>query len=129
MPITVSWDNPSQTIICCQFDAVWTWSDVFAMNHDIVSMMDTVTHPVHVIIIMQGKTFPKSGTLIYTKHLFIHPHPNYANHVVFVGDDILIKTFEQIIRKVYVLSMSKIKSSYAETLDDARRLIKPDVQV
>jgi hypothetical protein len=129
MSITVSWDNLSKTIICCKFDTVWTWDDVFAINRDIAVMMDAVDHPVHKIVIMQGKTFPKSGTLIYTKHLFIHSHANYANHVVFVGGDILIKTFEQIIRRVYVQSMSDIKSNYAETLDDARRLIKPDVQV
>jgi hypothetical protein len=126
MPITISWDNAPKTIIRCEFDAIWTWNDVFAINREIEGMMDTVDHPVHMIIIMQGTTFPKSGTLIYTKNLFIHAHPNYSNHVVFVGGNALIKTFEQIIRKAYVQSMSGIKSAYVETLEDARLLIKPD---
>lgn len=126
MPITVSWDNPPKTIIRCEFDAIWTWEDVFAINRKIESMMDTVDHAVHMIIIMHGKTFPKSGTLIYTKHLFIHAHSNYSKHVVFVGVNALIKTFEQIIRKAYAQSMSDIKSNYAETLEDARRLLEFD---
>lgn len=128
MPITVAWDNPAKSIIRCEFDIVWTWSDVFAINRDIEGMMDTVDLSVHVIIVMQGQAFPKSGTLIYTKHLFVHVHPNYANHVVIVGGNVLIKTFEQIIRKAYVLSMNDIRSDYAETIDEARRLISPDVQ-
>ena len=128
MPITVVWDNLPKTIIRCEFDTPWTWSEVFAINRDIDKMMSTVKHPVYMINVMRGKTFPKSGTLIYTKHLFIHPHPNYANHVVFVGANALIKTFEQIIRKAYAQSMSGIDSDYVEIIEDARRLIIPDVQ-
>ena len=129
MPITASWDNLSKTIIRCEFDTEWTWNDVFAINHDVDGMMDTVNHPVHLIILMAGQAFPKTGTLIYTKHLFIHAHPNYAKHVVFVGGNALIKTFEQIIRKAYALSMSGIQSHYADNLVDARRLITPDIKV
>lgn len=125
MPITVCWDNVSKTIIRCEFDVVWTWNDVFAINRDIDGMMDTVDHPVHILIVMASQAFPKTGTLIYTKHLFIHTHRNYANHVVFVGGNVLIKTFEQIIRKAYAQSMSNIHSHYADTLDDARRLLTP----
>jgi len=129
MSITVSWDNVSKTIIRCEFDIVWTWNDVFTINRDIHTMLDTVDHPVHIIIVMASPAFPKTGTLIYTKHLFIHLHPNYANHVVFVGGNVLIKTFEQIIRKAYAQSMSGIHSHYADTLADARRIIALDVQV
>ncbi len=127
MAITVSWDDIFKTIIRCEFEPIWTWDDVFAVNRDIIDMLNTVDHPVCMINVMQGQSFPKSGTLIYTKHLFVHKHPNYANHVVFVGRTALIKTFEQIIRKAYTQSMSNIKSAYADSLDEARRLIPPDV--
>jgi len=127
MAITVSWDDIFKTIIRCEFDTTWTWDDVFATNRDIIEMLNSVDHPVCVINVMRGQAFPKSGTLIHTKHLFVHIHPNYANHVVFVGRTALIKTFEQIIRKAYAQSMSNIKSAYADSLDEARRLIPPDV--
>jgi len=123
MPITVHWDNPSYTAIRCEFDMSWTWNDVFAMNREIQTMMDTVNHPVAVLIQMHGKAFPQSGTLTYTKHLFIHDHTNYANHVIFVGGSVLIKTFERIIRKAYVQSMCNIHSDYVENLDTARNLL------
>lgn len=122
MPIDIDWDNPSKTIITCEFDAEWSWNDVFAMNREIEKMMDTVSHPVRVVIIMRGKKFPQSGTLTYTKHLFIHDHPNYANHVVFVGGNDLVKTFERIIRRAYVQAMNPIRSDYVETMGDARQL-------
>jgi hypothetical protein len=128
MSITVSWDNESKTIIRCEFDTVWTWNDVFAINREIDGMMTTVKHSVYIIVVMEDQIFPKSGTLIYTKHLFIHKHSNYAKHVVFVGGNILIKTFEQIIRKAYAQSMSGIHSDYVDSLDEARQLITPDVQ-
>ena len=129
MPINIRWDNPSKTIICCEFDPIWTWNDVFAMNRDVEEMMESVEHSVRVVVIMRGKKFPQSGTLTYTKHLFIHDHPNYANHVVFVGGNALIKTFERIIRKAYVQAMNPICSDYVETLDDARHLLQTrDIQ-
>ena len=123
MPITVSWDDETQDAIRCEFEVVWTWNDVFAMNREIESMMDSVHHPVHVMICMKGKAFPQSGTLTYTKHLFIHDHHNYANHVIFVGGSVLIKTFERIIRKAYVQSMCNIHSDYVDTVDGARQLV------
>jgi len=123
MPINIQWDDPSSTIICCEFDKEWTWNDVFAMNRNIEMMMDSVTHSVHVIIIMHGNKFPQTGTLTYTKHLFLHDHPNYANHVVFVGGNVLVKTFERIIRKAYAQAMNPICSDYVETLADAHNLL------
>lgn len=123
MPITVHWDNPSHTTIRCDFGVNWTWNDVFAMNREIEVMMDTVGHRVAVVIQMHGRAFPQSGTLTYTKHLFIHNHPNYADHVIFVGGSVLIKTFERIIRKAYVQSMCNIHSDYVETMDSARDLL------
>lgn len=124
MPIDIRWDNSSHSIICCDFAKTWTWNDVFAMNKQIENMMDSVDHPVQVVIIMKGKKFPNSGTLTYTKHLFIHNHPNYANHVIFVGGNDLIKTFERIIRRAYVQAMNPIYSDYVDTLDDARHLLQ-----
>lgn len=124
MPIDIRWDNPAKTAIYCEFDTVWSWNDVFAMNRDIEAMMDAVQHQVYVMILMRGKNFPKTGTLTYTKHLFIHDHPNYANHIIFIGESVLIKTFERIIRKAYVQSMNQICSDYVETLEDARRLLR-----
>lgn len=124
MPIDVGWDNTSQQIICCSFAQTWTWNDVFVMNREIENMMDTVNHEVCVVITMQADVFPKSGTLTYTKHLFIHNHPNYANHVIFVNGSVLIKTFERIIRKAYVQSMRDIRSDYVDSLEKARQLIK-----
>ncbi len=126
MPITVHWDDPLHTIIRCEFDKVWTWNDVFAMNREINMMMDTVNYPVPVVVQMHGRAFPKSGTLTYTKHLFIHDHHNYANHVIFVGGSVLIKTFERIIRKAYVQSMCNIHSDYVETMELARQLLDQD---
>lgn len=123
MPIVVDWDNELQTVIRCDFDSTWTWNDVFAMNRTIETLMDTVNHPVKVMIVMSGKNFPQSGTLTYTKHLFVHDHPNYDRHVVFVGGTILIKTFERIIRKAYVQAMSNVYSDYADTVESARQLL------
>ncbi len=124
MPIAVGWDNTSQQIICCSFAETWTWNDVFAMNCEIENMMETVNHDVCVVITMQTDVFPKSGTLTYTKHLFIHKHSNYANHVIFVNGSVLIKTFERIIRKAYVQSMRDIRSDYVDSLEHARQLIR-----
>jgi|GEM_PF-1997943 len=123
MAITVKWENSAHTVIRCEFDVSWTWNDVFAMKREIESMMDTAEQPVTVLIQMHGKAFPESGTLTYTKHLFIHNHPKYANHVIFVGGSVLIKTFERIIRKAYVQSMCNIQSDYVDTLDGAHHLL------
>ena len=124
MSIDLDWDNPSKTIITCEFDTEWTWNDVFEMNREIEKMMDSVSHAVHVVIIMRSNKFPQSGTLTYTKHLFIPDHPNYANHVDFVGGNLLIKTFERIIRRAYAQAMNPIRSDYVETMRDARQLFR-----
>jgi len=127
VPIDVTWDDPRKTIIACEFDAEWTWDDVFAMNREIVQMMESVSHAVRVVINMRGRKFPQSGTLTNTKHLFVHDHPNYANHVIFVGDNGLVKTFEGIIRRAYAQAMNPIRSDYVETIDNARQLLcSPD---
>ena len=123
MSITVDWDDNEKSVIRCEFDAIWTWNDVFAMNRTIEALMDTVQHPVNVMIIMRGKNFPQSGTLTYTKHLFVHEHVNYGRQVVFVGGTILIKTFERIIRKAYVKAMSTVHSEYVDTIESARTLL------
>lgn len=125
MAINTHWDDEqSKTIICCEFGMVWSWNDVFVMNQQIENMMESVNHPVRVIVNLHRDKFPRSGTLTYTKHLFIHDHANYANHIVFVGGTVLVKTFERIIRKAYAQAMNPIHSDYVETLDDARQLLR-----
>lgn len=123
MAITVNWDNAEKTVLRCDFDKIWSWNDVFAMNREIERALTTVAHPVVVMMIMDGKQFPHSGTLTYTKNLFAQDHPNYARHVIFIGGNPLLKTFERIIRKAYVQSMENVRIDYADDLESARRLL------
>lgn len=124
MRIDICWDNASKTTIRCSFNPEWTWNDVFAMNEEIIQMMESVSHAVCVIIVMKVNKFPQSGTLTYTKHLFIQDHTNYADHVIFVGDNGLIKTFEGIIRRAYAQAMNPIRSDYVASLPDAYQLLQ-----
>jgi len=50
MPVTVSWDNDTHTLICFGVVGRWTWQEFNWAWLESVSMMSGVSHKVHFII-------------------------------------------------------------------------------
>ncbi len=53
MPVTVTWLNAPQTIIQLHYEKPWAWADFLEAVAQANRMLDTVHHPVDMVVLMQ----------------------------------------------------------------------------
>ncbi|HLY27346.1 MAG TPA: hypothetical protein VKQ72_13470 [Aggregatilineales bacterium] len=89
MGIQTIWDNEEKTIIRHVYEGVWTWRDFNTNLSRSRAMLDTVNHPVHVIIdTRSGKLLP-DGSVSNLRSMTSGIHPNQGRTIL-VGTNLFV---------------------------------------
>jgi hypothetical protein len=100
MPITVTWDNPEQTIIRLTFEGRWTWDEHRATANHISDLLRDVNAPVDLIVDFHSCHVPDNA-IRYTESgtaFFWHPQ---ARLTVLVGVQGFIRTLLMLFIQTY----------------------------
>lgn len=120
MPVHTSWDNPEQTILCHEFERVWTEKDMHDALNQAFAMINSVPHQVDVILDMSGT---KSAPNLLSIFRRIERHmPRNTGLLVFVGAPGIIPQMLKIARNVTPALVSKIAN--VDSREDAYALLK-----
>ncbi len=121
MPITINWLDADKTIIRYEFEGHWTWTDLHDAIKQVNSMLESVVHPVYVIIdVSKGSVVP-SGAISQMRMGNMNPASNWAGGV-FVGMSTFLRTLISTFGRVY----PKMGERYivANSMDEALQIIK-----
>jgi len=100
MPITVTWDNPEQTVIRQTFEGRWTWDEHCATANQISELLRDVNAPVDLIVDFQSCHVPDNA-IRYTESgnaFFWHPQTRLT---VLVGVQGFIRTLLMLFIQIY----------------------------
>lgn len=121
MPINAQWDNKERTIIRYHVQGTWQLEDYARANFHTWSMIDSVSHPVHVIVdFTHAGTFPKNLlSFATTTNSQIHPRQE-----LIIG--VRISSYLQTVVKLAVRLFPKLGHNlhFTQTLDQAYELIR-----
>lgn len=117
MNIKLDWVNTDKSMLCCSFPRHWTWDDMDDFFQYSYNLLDTLLHPVPVLIDFQnGMYLPKDAVMHFRSYmLYLHPH---ANPVILVG---INSSFKSVLDFFYLMIPSlrkriRIANSLTEAL-------------
>lgn len=119
MGIQVLWDNPEKTIIRYDFSDPWTWDEFYQIRVEGNNMAESVSHPVVVLVNLQGQVSLASGALVQGKKIAKTKPENISMQVI-VSTNGLIKS----LFPVFARLNPHLANSYrvVPTLEAARAL-------
>jgi hypothetical protein len=127
MPIAVVWDDAAQTILRYDIGAAWTWDDLRGARAEVFTRMDQspAARIGAIIHFMETARIPGDATS-HLRDLSDRSHPKAALTVI-VGANRLMKTAFTGFKRVAALAGKRVDFAYADTLDQARTLIRRDL--
>ncbi len=100
MGIQTVWDNEEQTIIRHIYDGSWTWRDFRTNLARSRAMLDSVDHPVHIIIdTRNGKLLP-DGSVSDFVSMTSGIHPNQSRTIL-VGTNLFVSRLYNAFYRAY----------------------------
>lgn len=100
MPITAEWLDPDCSIIHQRYDGKWNWQDFYtSFKNDIVPMMRSVTHPVHLLADVSSSAGIPPGNLFHTRNVLNQLPSNWGLAIVYGGNrfvDVLVHIFKTV---------------------------------
>lgn len=131
MNIDVQWDNDAKTIIRYVYRNGWNWNDYFSAINGAAELLDTVKHPVDIVMDFRNANMLPQGAISQMQRAFSHTrHPN-IRLTVLVGANSFIRTIESIGRKLVPSAARQWDITFAATLEEAHDIIaaqKPQEQ-
>ena len=122
MPITVHWDDPHQTIVRWDFEGAWTWQDFYQAQAESDALITSVEHTVDVVAnVARSPSLPRNPLSRYRQAR--QSTPRNRGVVVVVGANSFVMSIIQIYNPVFGRKL-RDEFLFADTLDDARTLIK-----
>jgi hypothetical protein len=122
MAVTVEWDNPEHTIVRMEMIGRWTWEEAFAGADQGYDLLDSVDDEVGVIIDFSKSLSIPSNAIPNARNMIQRRHP-HTGLTVFVGVNALFLSLWSVFSKVYTLFARKQNSTFAPTLEEARRIL------
>jgi hypothetical protein len=87
MPIEFDWENDDQTVLRLVAIDPWNWNDFHKNMRLATFWLDTVDHPVELIVdLRRSETLP-AGALGHIRSLGKPLHPNMRSRLVMIGLD------------------------------------------
>lgn len=120
MPTQVIWDNPEKTIIRHVYIGNATITDYMAVAQLNAAMLNTVSHPVDVIITLTNVN-PNSDGFLRGAHYANKIIPKNQRLVVIVNADVHMQGLVKMVAK-FTPDLSK-HTHFVDTLDEAYHLI------
>jgi hypothetical protein len=87
MPVEFHWDNGEQTLLCFVTRDPWNWNDFHKAMRRATFTLDTVDHPVEILVDFRQSNRLPAGALGHIRSLGKAIHPNTHNRLLIVGLD------------------------------------------
>ena len=120
MSITVTWDNPINTVLRWEFNGWWSWYDFSVIQKQSNEMMASVKHTVHAIADMSNTRFIPPNALIEFGRA-VKDVPANNGIIVLVNCSFLLETMVQTYMRMN--QNSKVFIMTARSMKDARDLL------
>jgi len=121
MPIFINWANEERTIIHHIYEGDWTLAELHTSRAEVADYLDTVTHPVDMIIdLRQSMKIPQSF-MSEMQRMDQNAHPN-SRHAVIVGGNKLIQMLVNVLQRVYKRS-DTTQVSFVSTIEEAYTIL------
>ena len=117
MPITSQWANAEKTIIYFVYDPPWNAQEFQAAVFQVNSLLDTVNHPVDMIIHMRGG-MPNLGNSWPFRSVMRNFHRNVRYTALVGANDFLRRTISAFMR---VMGQQNRPFFFAATLEEAHQ--------
>ena len=123
--MTLAWDDERCQVIRWVCTGELDWADVGPTMALAVTMLDSVTWPVQVFILVEGFHLPADAPLHFPTiaRKSYWQHPNLGGSIV-VGPDDFFKMMIDIFRQVY--GGPDMKLAAVQTLDEAYQIVRRD---
>lgn len=123
MAINTKWDDAKQTRVHVEFESSWTWAELDDALAAIDRLILSVTHPVDIIIDLEGSSIPKDF-LNAAKNLLANPErrDNEGNRVV-VGASDFMRTAYQTLKGAFGKQLTGREVLFANDLSHARTML------
>ena len=115
MPITVNWLDTKNTIVHLSYIKPWNWSDFETALVEANKLMDTVDHPVDMIIQMHDG-LPREISPARFRQVFQHFHRNIRSTALVGASDMIRITITAFMR---VMGQDHRNFFFAASVDDA----------
>lgn len=118
MPVTVDWNNESQSILLVTHEAHWTWEEMFQAYQNGLLKVRSVSHPVHIIIDHSREVDPPTNFAEMLPRFAALPIPPHVGLIIQVGT----KGATRIGTELFSLMYRKLQ--IVDVIEDAYALIK-----
>ncbi|MEP7287206.1 MAG: hypothetical protein ABI947_15735 [Chloroflexota bacterium] len=115
MPVVSQWANTEKTIIYLLYEKPWDWEAFAAAVAQINTLIDTVSHPVDMIIVIHGGV-PLNLSAWRMRGIIRDFHHNIRSTALVGANDFLRQTITAFMR---VLGRGNSAFFFAATLEDA----------
>lgn len=122
MGIQVQWDNDEKTILRYDYQARWSWNELYQAVDQGYHLIDSVAHPVAVIIDLTASEGIPPGALSHARSIQQRAHPRISMNVA-VNAGGLLSTLTHTFLRLYSALMQATSVHFAATVEEARAVI------
>ncbi len=122
--IEINWDNDDKTVMRYTYQGQWTWQEFYGVMEQSHQMMDTVDHPVDILVDMRASAQIPQGAVTQFRRIANVRHPNTGTIVAVTEArvarmlyDIFATVFRPIASRYHIVQT--IDEAYA-AIEDAR---------
>lgn len=123
MTISVFWDGDDKTVIRQEVSQKWSIEDFYLSIEQSNTLIETVKHPVHIIIDMSKSHSLPKGFISSLSSIQNKSHSR-IDITIIVGANVLITAFSKLFAKLY--PNRDLRFYMVSTLDEARKLLNED---
>lgn len=87
MPITIAWDNDDKAVLRLTATGRWNWNDFHKNMRVATFWLDTVDHPVEIVVDLSQSDKLPAGALGHIRSLGTQIHPNGRARLLIIGLD------------------------------------------
>lgn len=125
MPIEISWGDPQQTILYCQFGEMWTLDEQRTVIDEMYRLISAMPHTVHIINDFTLSRFTPPRMLSIGPYIESHRAVNTGINIV-VGATVFIKSILQAAQRMYLINIemhmvNTVEEAYAMLAERQRR--------
>lgn len=122
MEISVQWDNEEKTILRVYYPERWIWPDLYDAVDRTQAMLNSVSHPVKILVDMSKSMFLPTGSTSHVSNMLTAPHAN-ATVMVVVGASGYLKSFLEVFSEMFNPASNARKILLARTLEEGYELL------
>jgi hypothetical protein len=121
MPVQLDWENDDHTIVHMEMIGHWTWKEAYDGSGVGFTMLESVDHPVDVIIDLRKSTGLPVLALTHARNMIPKRHPR-TRMTVFIGANELFMTLWRIFSSAYRQIGHIEEFGFARNLDEAYQI-------